>query len=110
MVMGGGDGVGGLQSIATELVRGLKKTNISSQMIVICGHNTRMKTLLTRTLPSTDKLNVVVCGFVDRVDQFMSAADCLVTKAGPGTIAESMTRGLPLVISSYLPGQVGWCV
>jgi 1,2-diacylglycerol 3-beta-galactosyltransferase len=28
-----------------------------------------------------------------------------VTKAGPGTIAEAMTRGLPMVLSSFLPGQ-----
>eukprot|EP01035_Chromulina_nebulosa_P022951 gene22951-29732_t len=35
----------------------------------------------------------------------MAASDCLVTKAGPGTIAESMIRGLPIVLSYFLPGQ-----
>ena len=31
--------------------------------------------------------------------------DCIVTKAGPGTIAEAATRGLPCLLSSHLPGQ-----
>ncbi|RYH12825.1 hypothetical protein EON65_37230, partial [archaeon] len=52
------------------------------------------------------KVKVVVKGFVNNIDEFMAASDCLITKAGPGTIAESMIRGLPLIISSYLPGQV----
>jgi 1,2-diacylglycerol 3-beta-galactosyltransferase len=48
---------------------------------------------------------VVVRGFVNNIHEYMGASDCIVTKAGPGTIAEAMTRGLPIVLSSYLPGQ-----
>merc|ERR1711924_42036 len=46
-----------------------------------------------------------VCGFVNNMDEWMAAVDCLVTKAGPGTIAEACSRGLPIVLSSFLPGQ-----
>jgi len=35
----------------------------------------------------------------------MRAADAIVTKAGPGTIAEALVAGLPVVIYSKLPGQ-----
>ena len=35
----------------------------------------------------------------------MAACDCLITKAGPGTIAEALIRGLPIVLSGYIPGQ-----
>ena len=35
----------------------------------------------------------------------MVAADVLVTKAGPGTIAEAAALGLPVLLTSYLPGQ-----
>ena len=35
----------------------------------------------------------------------MTASNILVTKAGPGTIAEAMIVGLPLVLSTFLPGQ-----
>jgi 1,2-diacylglycerol 3-beta-galactosyltransferase len=32
-------------------------------------------------------------------------SDILVTKAGPGTIAEASICGLPCILSSFLPGQ-----
>ena len=35
----------------------------------------------------------------------MRASDVLVTKAGPGTIAESLNAGLPMVLYARLPGQ-----
>ena len=35
----------------------------------------------------------------------MAASNLLVTKAGPGTIAEASAMGLPCVLSSFLPGQ-----
>jgi 1,2-diacylglycerol 3-beta-galactosyltransferase len=39
------------------------------------------------------------------MSDWMSACDCIVTKAGPGTIAESLIRGLPILLSGYIPGQ-----
>ena len=35
----------------------------------------------------------------------MSAADVLITKAGPGSIHEAFLAGLPLVLSAAVPGQ-----
>ena len=35
----------------------------------------------------------------------MRAADVLITKAGPGTIAESLSAHLPLILFARLPGQ-----
>ena len=35
----------------------------------------------------------------------MRAADVLVTKAGPGTIAEALNAGLPIILYAKLPGQ-----
>ncbi|CAK0894504.1 unnamed protein product, partial [Prorocentrum cordatum] len=46
-----------------------------------------------------------VLGFVPNVDEYMSAADILVTKAGPGSIAEAMIMGLPCLLTSFIPGQ-----
>lgn len=106
LLMGGGDGVGGLGTIASEVANKLKNLPFASQLIVICGHNKKILQALQDKLHPTKNLNVVVKGFVNNIDEFMSASDCLVTKAGPGTIAESMVRGLPMVISSFLPGQV----
>lgn len=37
--------------------------------------------------------------------EYMAAVDCIVTKAGPGTIAEACICGLPVMLSGHLPGQ-----
>src|SRR5438045_5079329 len=44
-------------------------------------------------------------GFVDYMPGLMRACDLVVTKAGPGAIAEALAAGLPLVITGFLPGQ-----
>jgi 1,2-diacylglycerol 3-beta-galactosyltransferase len=105
LVMGGGDGVGNLVNIATELAKKLQQSAKESQVVVVCGHNDKVaKQLEARAWPAN--VNMVVKGFMSNIDEYMSASDCLVTKAGPGTIAEAMIRGLPLVLSTFLPGQV----
>jgi 1,2-diacylglycerol 3-beta-galactosyltransferase len=109
LLMGGGDGVGNLMKIATTLASKLKEYAGKTQVVVVCGHNKRLVEQLekkSKSLAWPQNVNLVVKGFMTNIDEFMSGSDCLVTKAGPGTIAEAMTRGLPLVLSSFLPGQV----
>lgn len=51
------------------------------------------------------KVNVVALGFLTNIAEYMVAADILVSKAGPGTIAEAAAVGLPVLMTSFLPGQ-----
>jgi 1,2-diacylglycerol 3-beta-galactosyltransferase len=51
------------------------------------------------------RVNVVGLGFVTNMADYMVAADILVTKAGPGSIAEGAAVGLPIMLTSFLPGQ-----
>ena len=44
-------------------------------------------------------VDVVGLGFVTNVAEYMVASDVLVTKAGPGTIAEAAAVGLPLMLT-----------
>ncbi|KAF5461331.1 hypothetical protein F2P56_017441 [Juglans regia] len=46
-----------------------------------------------------------VKGFVTKMEECMGACDCIITKAGPGTIAEAMIRGLPIILNGYIAGQ-----
>ena len=105
LLMGGGDGVGGLDAITTSIASTLGKSKTLSQVVVICGHNIQTGNAL-RARKWPDSVRVVVKGFCENIDEYMAASDCLVTKAGPGTIAEAMIQGLPCVLSSFLPGQV----
>jgi 1,2-diacylglycerol 3-beta-galactosyltransferase len=50
-------------------------------------------------------VDVIGLGFVTRMAEYMVAADVLVTKAGPGSIAEAASVGLPIMLTSFLPGQ-----
>jgi len=51
------------------------------------------------------QVDVVGLGFVNDMAKYMVASDVLVTKAGPGTIAEAAALGLPMMLTSFLPGQ-----
>lgn len=47
-----------------------------------------------------------VCGFVTKMAEWMTACDAIITKAGPGTIAEALICGLPIILNGFIPCQV----
>eukprot|EP00527_Entomoneis_sp_CCMP2396_P003916 CAMPEP_0198146460 /NCGR_PEP_ID=MMETSP1443-20131203/29590_1 /TAXON_ID=186043 /ORGANISM="Entomoneis sp., Strain CCMP2396" /LENGTH=485 /DNA_ID=CAMNT_0043810443 /DNA_START=9 /DNA_END=1466 /DNA_ORIENTATION=+ len=105
LVVGGGDGMGGLVSIAEALGEKLESDQKkSSQLVVVCGNNQQAKQALEGKSWGSG-VSVHVKGFVENMDEWMRASDVLVTKAGPGTIAEASICGLPCLMFSYLPGQ-----
>jgi UDP-N-acetylglucosamine:LPS N-acetylglucosamine transferase len=57
------------------------------------------------TVHSSGNVTVVGLGFVTRMAEYMVAADVLVSKAGPGTISEAAAVSLPVMLTSFLPGQ-----
>lgn len=55
-------------------------------------------------------MRVLVKGFVSNMAEWMSACNVIVTKAGPGTIAEALICGLPIVLNGFIPCQArGTC-
>jgi len=56
-------------------------------------------------ISSFGRVDVIGLGFVTNMAEYMAASDVLVTKAGPGTIAEAAAVGLPVMLTSFLPGQ-----
>ena len=51
------------------------------------------------------KVKVIGLGFITNMAEYMVATDVLVSKAGPGTIAEAASLSLPVMLTSFLPGQ-----
>lgn len=105
-MMAGGDGVAKLDQIATEVINEISehRADKKTQFIVICGNNKKVvRKLESKSFKSN--IDVTIKGFCNNIHEYMAASDILITKAGPGTIAEAMTNGLPLILSSYLPGQ-----
>jgi 1,2-diacylglycerol 3-beta-galactosyltransferase len=105
LVVGGGDGVGKIRPIATELASKLSSDGGGhAQIVVICGKNEQLKAQLEAE-DWPENVHVSVQGFVRNMDEWMGASDCIVSKAGPGTIAEATASGLPIILTSFLPGQ-----
>lgn len=98
LVIGGAAGVGHLAS----QVRELSLERHPWQLVIVCGRNEKLRKRLYEMEALTPML---ILGFVDYMPELMRACDLVVTKAGPGAIAEALATGLPLVITGFLPGQ-----
>lgn len=48
----------------------------------------------------------LTCVCAHWVVQWMAAVDTIITKAGPGTIAEALISGLPILLNGNVPCQV----
>lgn len=104
LLVGGGDGVGGLSAIATAIATKIANEAgaAAGQLVVVCGKN---KSLLAKMRARSWPVPVILKGFVNNMSDWMSACDILCSKAGPGTIAEAWIRGLPIILTGFLPGQ-----
>jgi 1,2-diacylglycerol 3-beta-galactosyltransferase len=103
LVVGGGDGMGGIVEIAKALGKklGSSGSSPSYQLIVVCGKNEAAQNELSAQKWGPG-VKVYIKGFVNNMDEWMRASDALVTKAGPGTIAEASICGLPCMLFAYL--------
>ncbi len=98
LTVGGGEGMGPLAEVVTETAA----LSPDAQLVVITGRNRALYDTLS-ALKTPVSLRVE--GFVNNMEVWMRAADILVTKAGPNTLAEAFIAGLPLVLYAALPGQ-----
>ncbi len=98
LVVGGAAGAGGLM----KQVAALTDQPHQWQVVAVCGRNEKLRRRLAGLGFATPTL---VLGFVDYMPELLRACDVIVTKAGPGAIAEALATGLPLVITGFLPGQ-----
>jgi 1,2-diacylglycerol 3-beta-galactosyltransferase len=100
MLMAGGEGGGKLLTTA----RVLAKASLPIELVVVCGRNEPLEEKLREMAPSLPtKMHVL--GFTDKIPEYFRAVDLLVTKAGPGTLAEANAAQLPVVVYDYVPGQ-----
>jgi 1,2-diacylglycerol 3-beta-galactosyltransferase len=98
LVTGGGEGSGRL----LDQVQALARSPRFWQVVAVCGRNQPLRQRLEK-LPVAVPTRVL--GFVDDMAELLRASDLVVTKAGPGAIAEALVTGVPLILTSYLPGQ-----
>jgi 1,2-diacylglycerol 3-beta-galactosyltransferase len=100
MLMAGGEGGGKLLSTSLALAR----ARLPIELVVVCGRNEHLEQKLVE-LSATLPTPMHVLGFTDKIPEYFRAVDLLVTKAGPGTLAEANAAQLPVVVYDYVPGQ-----
>jgi processive 1,2-diacylglycerol beta-glucosyltransferase len=106
LVLFGGTGFGR----PLEILREVRKIRQPLQVVFITGKNPRLENRLRdlcRNLPRHRAL-----GWVDNVEEWMVAADLLISKPGGNTLAEASACGLPMLAFDPLPGNerrtCGW--
>ena len=98
LLIGGGEGMGPIARTADAI----NASGLDLGLVIVAGRNERLKAKLESR---AWKIPTLIYGFTRDLPDFMRAADVLVTKAGPGTIAESLIAGLPIVLNARVPGQ-----
>lgn len=98
LLVGGGEGMGPLAKTA----QAIDASGLDVGLVIVCGRNQRLKA----TLEACNWENLTsIYGFTREMPDLMRASDFIVTKAGPGTIAEALNAELPIILYSKLPGQ-----
>lgn len=100
LLMAGGEGGGKL--LPTTLA--LAKSKLPLHLVVVTGRNAALRTKLDELAPSLG-MPMTILGYCDNMPELMRSADLLVTKAGPGTIAEANLAEVPVVVYDFIPGQ-----
>jgi 1,2-diacylglycerol 3-beta-galactosyltransferase len=100
LLMAGGEGGGKL--LPTTLA--LAKAKFPFHLVVVTGRNAALRAKLSELAP-TLPTPMTILGYCNNIPELMRAADLLVTKAGPGAIAEANATEVPVVVYDYIPGQ-----
>jgi processive 1,2-diacylglycerol beta-glucosyltransferase len=72
-------------------------------LILVCGRNRSLTSRMKETYADNPRVHVL--GYVEKMDEMMGVASCLITKAGGITLTEALSRSLPVIVYRPLPGQ-----
>jgi 1,2-diacylglycerol 3-beta-galactosyltransferase len=102
LVMAGAEGGGRVKRLLRWIGPSLRRLDL--QLVAVAGRNEALRDQL-REWAEPFGSRVEALGFIDNVADYMRASDLLLTKAGPGTIAEAAACGLPVLLFDYISGQ-----
>ena len=91
IVLFGGHG----SKVMYDITERLNAAGLPLQLILICGRNDE---LAAKLRVHQWKMPIHVVGFTKEVHRLMRAADFLIGKPGPGSIAEAMVQKLPVLV------------
>lgn len=77
------------------IVKRLDASGLDLQLILICGHNTRLHTKLRNLATEMPKF---VEGFTLEIPYYMHISDFFIGKPGPGSVSEALSKHLPVIV------------
>jgi processive 1,2-diacylglycerol beta-glucosyltransferase len=98
--LAGGFGVGPI----AKLYQALLTVERPLDVVVVAGRNEKVKAQL-EAVAVEPRHRARVLGFTDKIDEWMAAADLVVSKPGGLTTSETLARGAVMVIVNPIPGQ-----
>ena len=99
LVTSGGAGVGSLLSLIDEIL----KVPRGIHVFAVCGTNEKLLVSMKGLAEKNPRLHPF--GFVNNIQELMSASDVVVGKGGGLTVSESLSMGRPLILYGSVPGQ-----
>ncbi|MFZ9919949.1 MAG: MGDG synthase family glycosyltransferase [Terrimicrobiaceae bacterium] len=100
LVVGGALGL----SPATAVVRQLLNLDRDFQAVIVCGRNEEMQDDIVQLVKSRPG-DFRVLGYTKEIPDLMAASTMILSKPGGMTTAESLARGLPMMILDPIGGQ-----
>jgi processive 1,2-diacylglycerol beta-glucosyltransferase len=100
LIMGGGLGVGALESVARSLLARPLDALPAAQFVFITGSNHALRRRLKTMSPDW-----IVRGFVANMPDWLAAADVAISKAGGLAGSELLAAGVPTIIPRALTGH-----
>jgi len=79
-------------------------SQVPLQVIVVCGKDNKLFRSLDSVVDEAQN-PILRFEFVNNVNELMTAADIIITKAGGLTVTEALTKHLPMIIYKPIPGQ-----
>jgi processive 1,2-diacylglycerol beta-glucosyltransferase len=107
LVSAGGFGVGPVETLIAQL-QDMHGIPGGAQVVAIAGRSEELKAKLDRLAKKAHAdgtVRVHPIGFTKQMDEYMAAADILISKPGGMTTSEAMARGLPMCVVNPIPGQ-----
>jgi processive 1,2-diacylglycerol beta-glucosyltransferase len=100
LMMAGGAGVGGLDTLAERVLR----LPDPPQLVALAGRNADLLQRL-KALARQHPGKLFPLGFTTTVERVMTAADLVVTKPGGLSVSECLAKQRPMLLVSPIPGQ-----
>jgi processive 1,2-diacylglycerol beta-glucosyltransferase len=89
------------------MVEGILAGDIRGTLAVVAGRNEALTDAL-EGLTDGPAMRLRLLGFIDYVDDLVTASDLVVSKAGGLIVSETLGRGTPMLVIDPIPGQEEW--